>query len=145
MASAVHAVSPSYPPPSFSQNSTDSSMNGIHLAQSGLNSFEAPQSVVSTPTPTPPASRGHAQILPYNMSNYGPPNGLHPRHSAQRSFGDSMVNVPQQQYPPGHKPQIYTVWLPPVDNCPFANETDSIPCSRPYTLESPSMRWKSTV
>ncbi len=87
-------------------------MNGIHLSQTGLNSFEAPQSVASTPTPTPPASRGHQQILPHNMSSYGGPNGLHSQYSAQKSFGDMHVNVPQQRYPPGHKPQIYTVWLP---------------------------------
>ena len=145
MASAIHAASTSYPPLSFSQNSTDSSMNGMHLSQSGLNSFEAPQSVASTPTPTPPASRGHAQILPYNMSNYGPPNGLHPRHSAQRSFGDPMGNVPQQQYPPGHKPQIYTVWLPMLIIAFWCTLTDSIAHSRLYILESLSMKWKSTV
>lgn len=112
MASVVHAASPTYPPPpSFSQNSTESSMNSIYPSHSALNSFDGPQSVASTPTPTPPASR-HQNIMPYNTSTYGQINGNHSQQSTPRHYHDLKPSVQQQQYPSGQKPQIYTVRLP---------------------------------
>ena len=112
MASAVHAASPSYPPPpSFSQNSTEFSMNSIYPSHSALNSFDGPQSVASTPTPTPPASR-HQNIMPYSTSNYSQMNGNHSQESTPRYYHDQKPSVQQLQYPPGQKPQIYTVRLP---------------------------------
>ncbi|KAL8996208.1 MAG: hypothetical protein Q9169_004230 [Polycauliona sp. 2 TL-2023] len=105
-ASIVHTVSHSYPPPpSFSQESTDSSMNGAHLSQGGMQSFDGVQ---STPTPTPPASRGHHQISAFNTATYPPPNGVPIQQAPPRSYNDVNGVVPQQQYPPGHKPSIYT-------------------------------------
>ncbi|MCJ1463121.1 transcriptional regulator swi6 [Pseudocyphellaria aurata] len=108
MASAVHAASPPYPPPTFSHTSTESSMNGIHLSQPQMNSFEAAQSIASTPTVTPPASRGHQHIMPLNLANYGTTNGNRFTHPNSRGIGEMNGHVPQQRYPPGHKPQIYT-------------------------------------
>lgn len=116
MASAVHAVTPPYPPPTFSHNSTDSSMNGMHLSQPQMNSFEAAQSIASTPTVTPPASRGHQHIMPLNMANYGATNGTHFPQTNSRGLGEMNGHVPQQRNPPGHKPQIYTVRLPESGN-----------------------------
>ncbi|KAK4691162.1 regulatory protein SWI6, partial [Lecanoromycetidae sp. Uapishka_2] len=108
MASAVHAASPSYPPPpTFSQESTGSSINGMHLQHSALNSFDGPQSIASTPTPTPPASR-HQQIMPYGTSNYGQANGTQSQQSTPRHYQDLKPSVQQQHYAPGQKPQIYT-------------------------------------
>ncbi|KAL9041236.1 MAG: hypothetical protein Q9180_001412 [Flavoplaca navasiana] len=105
-ASIVHTVSHSYPPPpSFSQESTESSMNGAQLSQGAMQSFEGIQ---STPTPTPPASRGHHQISAFNTAAYPPPNGVPIQQAPPKSFSDSNGIVPQQQYPPGHKPSIYT-------------------------------------
>lgn len=111
MASAVHAPSPSYPPPpTYSQNNTDGVVNGINHSHSAFNSFDGAQSVASTPTPTPPASR-HQQIMPQSMPNYGQANGIYGQQTTPRHLHDSKPIVQQQQYPPGQKPQIYTVRL----------------------------------
>ncbi|KAL8749623.1 MAG: hypothetical protein Q9199_007572 [Rusavskia elegans] len=105
-ASIVHTVSHSYPhPPSFSQESTESSINGAHLSQGGMQSFDGVQ---STPTPTPPASRGHHQISAFNTATYPPPNGVPIQQAPPKSYSDTNGVFPQQQYPPGHKPSIYT-------------------------------------
>ena len=112
MASAVHAPSPSYPPPpTYSQNSTDGVANGINHSHAAFNSFDAAQSVASTPTPTPPTSR-HQQIMPHGISSYGHANGTYSQQTTPRHHHDPKPMVQQQQYPPGQKPQIYTVWLP---------------------------------
>ncbi|CAL8575976.1 transcriptional regulator swi6 [Xanthoria parietina] len=101
-----HPVSHSYPPPpTFSQESTESSINGAHLSQGAMQSFDGVQ---STPTPTPPASRGHHQISAFNTASYPPPNGVPIQQAPPKSYGDTNGLVPQQQYPPGHKPSIYT-------------------------------------
>ncbi|KAL8659448.1 MAG: hypothetical protein Q9226_000407 [Calogaya cf. arnoldii] len=105
-ASIVHTVSHSYPPPpTFSQESTESSINGAHLSQGGMQSFDGVQ---STPTPTPPASRGHHQISAFNTASYPPPNDVPIQQAPPKSYNDTNGVVPQQQYPPGHKPSIYT-------------------------------------
>lgn len=103
MASTFHASSSNYPPPpTYSQETTDSAMNGINHSQSALNSFDGRQSIGSTPTPTPPTSR-HQPNGPYNMSNYPPMNG------AYSQIGTPRKMAQQQYYPPGQKPEIYTV------------------------------------
>ena len=114
MASAVHAPSPSYPPPpTYSQNSTDGMVNGINHSHSAFNSFDGAQSVASTPTPTPPASR-HQHIMPHSVPNYGQANGIYSQQTTPRHHTDPKPMIQQQHYPPGHKPQIYTVRLPRV-------------------------------
>lgn len=81
-------------------------MNGIHFSQTPLNSFEASQSVASTPTATPPASR-HQHIMPLNMANFAS-NGHHLQPATPRGL-DVNSGAPQQRYAPGYNPQIYTV------------------------------------
>lgn len=112
MASTIHAAPPPYPAPSFSRSTTASSMSGIHFSQSSSNPFDTQQSVASTPTATPPPIRGHKSHMSFNMGSYGPQNGVHVQQGGSRVYGEVNGNIPQQQYPPGHKPQIYTVWLP---------------------------------
>lgn len=46
------------------------------------------------------------------MGSQGQQNGMMMQRSGFVGFGEVNGHVPQQQYPPGHKPQIYTVWLP---------------------------------
>jgi len=46
------------------------------------------------------------------MGSHGQQNGMVMQRSGFIGFGDANGHVPQQQYPPGHKPQIYTVRLP---------------------------------
>lgn len=112
MASVVHAASPSYPPPpTYTQNSTDGMVNGINHSHSAFNSFDGAQSVASTPTPTPPASR-HQQIMPHGIPNYGQANGTYSQQTTPRHRNDPKPMIQQQHYPPGQKPQIYTVGLP---------------------------------
>ncbi|KAL9044573.1 MAG: hypothetical protein Q9214_002300 [Letrouitia sp. 1 TL-2023] len=108
-APAIHSTSQSYPAP-FSQESAGSSMNGARSAQGHMTTFDPSQSTTSTPTPTPPASRGNHHIAPFNNANYPPPNGVNIQQAPMRVYNESNGNIPQQQYPPGHKPQIYTVY-----------------------------------
>ena len=111
MASAIQAGSPTYPPPpTFSHNSTEPTMNGVHHSHSALNSFDGPHSMASTPTPTPPASR-HQPNIPYHAP-YANMNGTHSQQHTPRHYHDLKPNVPQQHYAPGQHPQIYTVCLP---------------------------------
>ncbi|KAL9595265.1 MAG: hypothetical protein Q9179_005054 [Wetmoreana sp. 5 TL-2023] len=108
-ASVIHTASQSYPPPpSFSQESADSSVAGAHLSQAGMYPFDGPQSITSTPTPTPPASRGQHQISSFNTATYPPPNGVPIQQAPPKRYNEANGSIPQQQYPPGHKPQIYT-------------------------------------
>ncbi|KAI9872941.1 MAG: transcriptional regulator swi6 [Pleopsidium flavum] len=102
MASTLHPGPPLHPPPSFSRNSTGSSMNGVHA------SFDASQSVASTPAATPPPPRGHHQRTSFNMGSHGQQIGMVMQRSGFMGFGEVNGHIPQQQYPPGHKPQIYT-------------------------------------
>ena len=121
MASVVHATSTSYPPPpTYPQNSADGLVNGINHSHSAFNSFDGAQSVASTPTPTPPASR-HQQIMPHGIPNYGQANGTYSQQTTPRHRNDPKPMIQQQHYPPGQKPQIYTVGLPHI--------TLSSPCS----------------
>lgn len=111
---AIHVGSPPYPP-SFSRNSTDSSINGIHLSQQQTKSFEAAQSIASTPTATPPASRGHQHIMPLSLAAYGQSNGTQYSAPGARGLGDINGKKPQQRYAlSGKQPQIYTVLWPLV-------------------------------
>ena len=109
MASAVHAAQPQPPVPSFSRNSTGSSVGGPHLSQLALSSFEASQSVVSTPAATPPSLRGQQRQMSFNMVNFGPSNGLKMQQNGLRGYAEVNGSIAQQVYPPGHKPSIYTV------------------------------------
>ena len=110
MASAIHATQPQYnTPPSFSRDSTASSVGGVRLSQTGISPFEPSHSFVSTPTETPPPSRGRQHQMPFNMGNYGTTNGMHLQQGAPRGLAESNGRVTQQQPPLGHKPQIYTV------------------------------------
>ncbi|KAL8915685.1 MAG: hypothetical protein Q9172_006766 [Xanthocarpia lactea] len=93
------------PPPSFSQESTESSINGANLSQGVMQSFDGVQ---PTPTSTPPASRGHHQVSAFNTATYPPPNGVPIQQAPSKLHNDNNGVVPQQQYPPGHKPSIYT-------------------------------------
>lgn len=112
MASTIHAALPPYPAPSFSRSTTASSMSGIHFSQPSLNPFDTQQSVASTPTATPPPTRGHQPHMSFNMGSYGPPNGVHMQHGGSRAYGELNGTMLQQQYPPGQKPQIYTASNP---------------------------------
>ncbi|KAL9026078.1 MAG: hypothetical protein Q9196_005204 [Gyalolechia fulgens] len=108
--SLVHTASHSYPPPppAFSEESTEPSLSGAHLSQGPMQSFDGAHSKASTPTPTPPASRSQHQISSFNTATYPPPNGIPIQQAPPKPYHDTNGVVPQQQYPPGHKPQIYT-------------------------------------
>ncbi|KAL9604160.1 MAG: hypothetical protein Q9219_000748 [cf. Caloplaca sp. 3 TL-2023] len=108
--SLIHpASSHTYPPPpAFSQESTESSISGAHLSQGPMQSFDGGQSLASTPTPTPPTSRGQHQISSFNTAAYPPPNGVPIQQAPPIRYHEPNGLIPQQQYPPGHKPQIYT-------------------------------------
>ena len=108
MASVAHASQPQYHTPSFSRDSTSSSLGALQFSQIGISPFEA-QSVTSTPAETPPPSRGHPQQMSFNMGGYGPPNGMHLPQGAPRGLANVNGQMQQQQYPLGHKPEIYTV------------------------------------
>ena len=69
-----------------------------------MQSFEATQSSATTPTPTPPASR--QQPLSYNFPNV---NGNSTAYPPSRSFQENKPPIPQANYPPVEKSQIYTV------------------------------------
>ena len=75
-----------------------------------LNSCQPSQSVASTPTETPPPSRGHQQQMSFNMGNYGLANGIHVQQAPQYPNGTFQQHQ-QQLYVPEQKPQIYTVCL----------------------------------
>lgn len=109
--SLVHTASHSYPPPppAFSQESTESSISGTHLSQGPMQSFDGGHSIASTPTPTPPASRSQHQISSFNTATYPPPNGIPIQQAPPKPYHDTNGAIPQQQYPPGHKPLVYTV------------------------------------
>jgi len=125
MASAVHAGSSSYPPPpeTYAQNSINPTMNGVHASHSALNSFDGSHSITSTPTPTPPASR-HQPNMPYNAA-YGHMIGGHNQQNTPRQYHDLKPNVRLQQYPPGQKPQIYTVCMPVETVLPLLMSADT--------------------
>lgn len=141
MASTLHAATTTFSQPSFSQNSTDSTGNGVHIAQNQLNSFEASQSAISTPTPTPPASRVHQTIMPLNMANFGPPNGYYLQPATPRGL-DVNGSIPQQRYAPGHKPQIYTVRELKSYRFDLRSFTDKHEQPRRYIQVFLFMRWR---
>ncbi|KAL8800004.1 MAG: hypothetical protein Q9182_005485 [Xanthomendoza sp. 2 TL-2023] len=108
-ASILHTISHSYPPPpSFSQETTESSINGARLPQPGMQSFDPVQSIPSTPTPTPPASRAQHHIPPFNTTAYPSTNGVPIQQAPPKPYPEANGVIPQQQYPPGHNPSIYT-------------------------------------
>lgn len=114
MASVVHPGSQAYPPPpTFSRTTTESSTNGIQHSHSTMNSFDAPQSSATTPTPTPPASR-HQTHAPY-MSSFNGMNGNHV--AAPRPFQEPKLSAPQKYYASAQKSEIYTVMLPASRRC----------------------------
>ncbi|MCJ1400339.1 transcriptional regulator swi6 [Xylographa trunciseda] len=106
MASAIHAAQ--YPTPAFSRNSTGSSIGGTQVANGDHNPFSGSHSIASTPTQTPPPSRGHQQQMSFSMSNYGPMSSIQMQQGPPRGYIEVNGNMSQQQYPPGQKPQIYT-------------------------------------
>ncbi|MCJ1431640.1 transcriptional regulator swi6 [Xylographa pallens] len=106
MASAIHAAQ--YLTPAFSRNSTGSSIGGTQLTNGDVNPFSGSHSVASTPTQTPPPSRGHQQQMSFSMSSYGPMSSMHMQQGPLRGYTEVNGNVSQQQYAPGQKPQIYT-------------------------------------
>ncbi|KAI4137944.1 MAG: hypothetical protein LQ341_004893 [Variospora aurantia] len=109
--SVLHTASQSYPPlppPPFSQESAGSSLSGAHLSQGAMQSFDGTRSMAATPTPTPPASRGHHQISSFNTAAYPVPNGIPIQQAPSKRYHEANGIIPQHQYPPGHKPQIYT-------------------------------------
>ncbi|KAH8423677.1 putative APSES transcription factor (MbpA) [Aspergillus melleus] len=91
------------PVPSFSQSSVASS-NGMAFSQSQLGSFNASQSVASTPRATPPP-KGSSQQPPASF-NYS----KNPTHGPRASFGgfEEITNYGALiQYHDEFKPQIY--------------------------------------
>lgn len=142
MASAVHAASPSYPPPStYSQNNTDRVVNGINHSHSVFNSFDGAQSVASTPTPTPPASR-HQQIMPHGIPSYAQTNGTYGHQTTPRHPHEPKPMIQQQHYPPGQKPQIYTVWLLHLALSSYCTRAN-ITCTNRLSIQvCRCMRWR---
>ncbi|MCJ1392616.1 transcriptional regulator swi6 [Xylographa bjoerkii] len=106
MALAIHAAQ--YPTPAFSRNSTGSSIGGTQLTNGDVNPFSGSHSVASTPTQTPPPSRGHQQQMSFSMNSYGPMSAMHMQQGPPRGYIELNGNISQQQYAPGQKPQIYT-------------------------------------
>ena len=111
MATVTHATAAPYSSLSISQNSTESTMNGLHLSQPASSPFEATQPASSSQTATSPVSRGQQQIMPLNMASYGPANGHHLQPATPRALADINSQVAHQIYPPNYRPQIYTVIL----------------------------------
>ena len=109
MASAVQTAQHSYPTPSYSRNSTGSSTGPQNSLQGDINSFSGLQSLASTPTQTPPPSRGHQHPMSYTSSAYGQSNGMYMQQGGPGGYGELNGNISHQQYPMGQKPQIYTV------------------------------------
>jgi hypothetical protein len=106
MASAIHAPQPSYPTPSFSRDSTQSFTSSQKQLYGEVSSS---QSLNSSPTKSPPPSRGHQKKMSFSMGTYAPQNGLHLQHNGPRGYGDVNGSISYQQYPGGQNPQIYTV------------------------------------
>ena len=83
-------------------------MHGLPYPAPTMNSYDTSKSIATTPTLTPPASRGNHNAMSYNTSSFGPTNGYHSQQSTPRAYADVNGNVPTQ-YLPGQQPQIYTV------------------------------------
>lgn len=83
-------------------------MHTLPYPAPNMSTFDASRSIATTPTPTPPASRGTHNAMSYNPSAFAPPNGYHSQQSTPRAYGDVNGAVPTQ-YLPGQQPQIYTV------------------------------------
>ncbi|KAL2014490.1 hypothetical protein VTN00DRAFT_2015 [Thermoascus crustaceus] len=90
---------------SYSQNSVGSA-NGMQLSQSHMGSFNASQSVASTPGATPPPPRGSQQsAMSFSFTNGGPRNSM-----SRGNFGgyeDSNGYGAMVPYQEEYKPQIY--------------------------------------
>ena len=109
MAAITHVASAPYSSLSISQNSTDSTMTGLHLSQPAPSPFESTQPAHSSQTTISPTSRGHQQIMPLNMTSYGPANGHHLQPATPRGLADINGHVNHQIYSSNYRPQIYTV------------------------------------
>ncbi|KAL9576200.1 MAG: hypothetical protein Q9212_007301 [Teloschistes hypoglaucus] len=109
-ASVIHTAPQSYPaPPSFSQESTDSSAAGPRLSQGGMYSYDGARSIASTPTPTPPTSRSQHQISTFNTASYPQTNGVAIQQAPPKRYNDPNSGITQQQYHPDmDKPIVYT-------------------------------------
>ncbi|MCJ1309546.1 transcriptional regulator swi6 [Agyrium rufum] len=108
MASTTHTVA-SYPPPPPGYTRADSSGSypyaALQPSPQPHHIYDASQSINSTPTETPPPSRGK---MSYNLHSYAPSHAPPFQHSASSSFADQNSRIPQHQYPPGHIPSIFT-------------------------------------
>lgn len=140
MAAVTHATSVPYSSLSISQNSTDSTMNGLPLSQPAPSPFEVTQPANSSQTATSPASRGHPQVMPLNMTSYGPVNGHHLQPATPQGLTDMNGRVAHQIYPSNYRPQIYTVSL---SSHWLAFNSNPILSSRRYIRASRYTRWKS--
>ncbi|MCJ1282168.1 transcriptional regulator swi6 [Xylographa opegraphella] len=106
MALAIQAAQ--YPTPAYSRDSTGSSIGGNQLMNGDVIPFSGSHSVASTPTQTPPPSRGQQQPMSFSMSSYGPMGPIHMQQGPPRGYTDVNGNMSQHQYVPVQKPQIYT-------------------------------------
>ena len=147
MASTIHPAPSMQAPPSFSRDSTSMSMNGMQLSQSHLGSFDASQSVASTPAATPPPPRAPLQqSVSFNMGG----NMMNSVPAMRQGYGAPPVAGQngygyQMQHPPGFKPQIYTVRHKSLLSHPSSQcylEPLLISNQRPSTQVSRSMKWK---
>lgn len=109
MAAITHVASAPYPSLSLSQNSTDSTLTGLHLSQAAPSPYEATRPANSSQTTISPTSRAHQQIMPMNMASFGPANGHHLQPATPRGLANINGHVTHQMYPSNYRPQIYTV------------------------------------
>jgi hypothetical protein len=122
-------------PMSYSQSSIGST-NGMAFSQSQMGSFNASQSVASTPRATPPPKGSQQSAMSFNYTN-----GLH--HSSRGSFGgfeDMNGYGTMVPYKEDFKPQIYRVRHPFL--AASANPLIQF-LHRPFTRTCQSTRWRS--
>src|SRR6266536_3735295 len=108
MASTIHPAPPPPAPPTFSRNNTGTSLNGMQLSQSHVDSFNASQSVASTPAATPPPRQPLQQSVSFNMGS----NGMNSGQMMRPHYGGGPPGAPNgygtypPQVPPNYKPSI---------------------------------------
>lgn len=88
---------------SYSQSSIGSA-NGLPTSQSHMGSFNASQSVASTPAATPPRSSQHSM-------SFSMPNGLPHNSMSRSSFGGYEDANGYGAMVPYQEPQIYKVGI----------------------------------
>lgn len=96
-------------PMSYSQNSIGSA-NGLSLSQSHMGSFNASQSVSSTPAPTPPG-RSSQQSMSYSFTNGASQPSMQSNLGGYDGANGYGVMMPYQEE---YKPQIYRVCFCPL-------------------------------